>query len=117
MSNDAQSQSAGKVDYEAFEQSHDFQQLKYRYRRFVFPWSIAFMVWFLSYVLLSAYATEFMATPVFGLVNVGLIFGLLQFVTTFGITMLYVRYANKVLDPMTAKLRDELENEAAGGKA
>lgn len=114
MSNDAPSQSTGKVDYEAFEQSHEFQQLKYRFRRFVFPWSIAFMVWFLAYVLMSAYATEFMSTRVFGMVNVGLIFGLLQFVTTFGITMLYVRFANKVLDPMSSKLREELEKQEAG---
>jgi len=116
VSNDAPSQTTGTVDYEAFEQSHEFQNLKYRYRRFVFPWSIAFMVWFLTYVLMSAYATEFMSTPVIGLINVGLLFGLLQFVTTFGITMLYVRYANKTLDPITSKLRDELEKEAAGGK-
>ncbi len=114
MSNDAPSQNTGKVDYEAFEQSHEFQQLKYRFRRFVFPWSIAFMVWFLAYVLMSTYAKDFMSTPVFGLVNVGLIFGLLQFVTTFGITMLYVRFSNKTLDPMTSKLRDELEQQAGG---
>lgn len=114
MSNDAPGQATGAVDYEAVEQSHDFQQLKYRYRRFVFPWSIAFMVWFLAYVLMSAYATEFMATPVFGLINVGLIFGLLQFVTTFGITMLYVRFANKTLDPMSRKIREELESMEGG---
>lgn len=74
------------------------------------------MVWFLTYVLMSAYATEFMATPVFGLINVGLIFGLLQFVTTFGITMLYVRFANKVLDPRSAKIREQLEAMEGGQK-
>lgn len=114
MSNDAPSQETGTVDYEAVEQSHEFQQLKYRFRRFVFPWSVAFMVWFFAYVLMSTYAKDFMSQPVFGLVNVGLIFGLLQFVTTFGITMLYVRFANKTIDPMTAKLRAELEAEAGG---
>lgn len=114
MSNDAPSQETGKVDYEAFEQGHDFQQLKYRFRRFVFPWSVAFMLWFFAYVLMSTYAKDFMSQPVFGLINVGLIFGLLQFVTTFGITMLYVRFANKVLDPMTVNLREQLEAEAGG---
>ena len=116
MSNDAPGQASGAINYEEVEQQHDFQELKYRFRRFVFPWSIAFMVWFLTYVLMSAYATEFMATPVFGLVNVGLIFGLLQFVTTFGITMLYVRFANKTLDPLSAKIRQELEAMEGGQK-
>lgn len=116
MSNDAPGQVTGAINYEEIEQHHDFQELKYRFRRFVFPWSIAFMVWFLTYVLMSAYATEFMATPVFGLINVGLIFGLLQFVTTFGITMLYVRFANKVLDPRSAKIREQLEAMEGGQK-
>ena len=116
MSNDAPGQAAGNIDYEEIEQHHDFQELKYRFRRFVFPWSVAFMVWFLAYVLMSAYATEFMATPVFGLINVGLIFGLLQFVTTFGITMLYVRFANKSLDPRAAKIREQLEAMEGGQK-
>ena len=40
-----------------------------------------------------------MAKEVFGNVNVGLLLGLLQFVSTFLITTLYVRYANKNLDP------------------
>ena len=48
-------------------------------------------------------------TKVCGNINVGLIFGLLQFVSTFVITMLYVRYANRKLDPLAEKLRDELE--------
>lgn len=116
MSNDAPGQATGVINYEEIEQHHDFQELKYRFRRFVFPWSIAFMVWFLAYVLMSAYATEFMATPVFGLINVGLIFGLLQFVTTFGITMLYVRFANKVLDPRSSKIREQLEAMEGGQK-
>ena len=52
---------------------------------------------------------DFMATPVIGSVNVGLLFGLGQFVTTFVITMLYVRYANRRLDPLAEKIRTELD--------
>ena len=36
-------------------------------------------------------------------------FGLLQFVSTFAITIWYVRYANRRLDPLAEQLRDELE--------
>lgn len=114
MSNDAPNQATGDIDYEEVEQHHDFQQLKYRFRRFVFPWSIAFMVWFFAYVLMSTYAKDFMSQPVIGLINVGLIIGLLQFVSTFGITMLYVRFANKTLDPMSKKIREQLEAQAGG---
>ena len=44
------------------------------------------MAWYFLYVLLADYAHDFMAKEVFGNVNVGLLFGLGQFVSTFTIT-------------------------------
>jgi len=90
-------------------ESTDFRELQSRHRRFVFPLAVLFLLWYFVYVLLAAYAHDFMATPVFGSVNVGLLFGLGQFVTTFVITMAYVRYANRKLDPLAEKIRGELE--------
>ena len=43
------------------------------------------------------------------LVTIGLLLGLAQFVTTFAITMIYVSYANRRLDPLSAELRATLE--------
>ncbi|QZY52747.1 DUF485 domain-containing protein [Leucobacter tenebrionis] len=105
------------IDYEAFQGRPEFQEYKHRFRRFVFPLAAAFMIWFLLYVVLAAYAHEFMAQPLLGL-NVGLWLGLAQFITTFGITMWYVSFANKRLDPATVALRAELEDierSASGG--
>ena len=42
----------------------------------------------------------------------GIIFGLLQFVSTFLITWLYIRHMNKDVDPIATKLRTELEESA-----
>jgi len=84
-------------------------ELRRRLRSFVFPMAGLFLVWYLLYVLLADYAHDFMATKVVGNINVGLIFGLLQFVSTFAITTLYVRHANKNLDPAAEKIRNELE--------
>ena len=89
--------------------SPEFAELRSRFRRFAFPLSIAFLVWYLGYVLLSTYAVGFMKTKVAGNVNIGIVLGLLQFVTTFLITWLYIRHANKNLDPIASKLRAELE--------
>ena len=75
----------------------------------MFPVAVLFLVWYFAYVLLAAYAKDFMATPVFGNVNVGLLLGLGQFVSTFVITMLYVRYANRNLDPLAQEIRTDLE--------
>ena len=103
--------SARSAQYIAVQESPEFQELRSKLRRFVFPMTAFFLVWYGLYVVLGAFATEFMATPVFGNVNVGLLLGLGQFVTTFVITGLYVRFANKELDPRAEAIRAELESE------
>ncbi|CAG7844512.1 Inner membrane protein YjcH [Pseudoclavibacter triregionum] len=103
----------GGVDYERAVASPRFRELRGRHRRFVFPLAVAFIVWYLAYVLLAAFAHDFMATPVIGRINVGLLLGLAQFVTTFGITMWYVSFANRTLDPLAAQMREDLAAEDA----
>jgi uncharacterized membrane protein (DUF485 family) len=93
------------VDFVGIQQSDRFQNLKKRHRSFVFPVLALALLWYFAYVLLAGYAPEFMSTPVFGSVNVGLLIGLAQVVTTFVVTMLYVWYANKKLDPIAEEIR------------
>jgi uncharacterized membrane protein (DUF485 family) len=95
--------------YEQMQESSEFQELKRRFRRWTFPMTVAFLVWYLLYVVLSGWARGFMAIELFGEINVGLIFGLLQFVSTFLIAWAYARHAEKVLDPIADKLRHEVE--------
>ncbi len=97
------------VDFEKVQQEPKFQELRRRHRSFVFPMAIAFLLWYFAYVLLADYAHDFMSIKVIGNINVGLILGLLQFVSTFAITMWYVSFANKKLDPIAAEMRSELE--------
>ncbi len=99
-------------DWATIQQSAEFVELRRRLRVFVFPMTAAFLVWYLLYVLLSDYAHDFMGTKVFGNINIGLIFGLLQFVSTFVITSLYVRYADRKLDPLAEKIRHDVEGGA-----
>ncbi len=93
----------------AMQASPEFQELRTRLRRFVFPMTAFFLVWYGLYVALGAFAHDFMAIRVFGNINVGLLIGLGQFLTTFLITGLYVRFANRELDPRAAAIREELE--------
>jgi uncharacterized membrane protein (DUF485 family) len=95
--------------HERVQGSPEFGELRSRLRRFVFPMSAAFMLWYLAYVLLASYAPGFMAIPVLGNINVGIVVGLLQFVSTFVITGLYVRYADRQLDPVADAIRTRME--------
>jgi len=96
-------------EYLEAQRSPEFAELRRRFRRFAFPMTVAFLVWYLLYVVLSVYAHGFMARQVFGNVSVGLIFGLLQFVSTFAITHVYVSHANRKTDPIADEMRDRLE--------
>lgn len=91
--------------------SPDFKELRKRYSTFVVPMTIAFIVWYLLYVVCSNWATDFMNTKVVGNINIALVFGLLQFVTTFAIAFLYARFARKRLDPLASDLRNKFEEE------
>jgi uncharacterized membrane protein (DUF485 family) len=98
--------------YLAIAQSPDFETLRRTLRRFVFPVAAAFLIWYALYVLLSAFARDFMSTKVVGNINVALVFGLLQFVTTFAIAWWYARYADRRIDPLSAQLKASVENGA-----
>jgi len=97
-------------DWEAVQAEPEFQELRRRLRTFVFPVAGGFLAWYVLYVLLATYATGFMSIKLLGSnITVGLIVGLLQFVSTFAITAAYVKFAARRLDPLAADLRDELE--------
>ena len=96
------------AQYLAVQASPEFQDLRRTLRRFVFPMTAFFLIWYASYVLLGAFAHDFMATKVWGNINLGLIIGLGQFLTTFLITGLYIRFANRELDPRAAAIRAEM---------
>jgi uncharacterized membrane protein (DUF485 family) len=95
----------GAPDFQAIQKSAEFMALRRRFRRFVFPVTALFFLWYLTYVLLAAFARDLMSHRVTGSVNVGLVLGLLQFVSTIVITFCYVRYARKKLDPRAAAIR------------
>ena len=73
--------------------------------------TVAFILWYALYVLLCAYARGFMSIKVVGNINVALIFGLLQFVSTFLIAWYYSRYAARTLVPLADKIRAEMDRE------
>jgi uncharacterized membrane protein (DUF485 family) len=95
-------------DYTRMESDDRFIELRRRFRNFAFPATIAFLAWYLLYVLMSAYARGFMDTKVVGNLNVAFFFGILQFVSTFLIAYLYERYARRRLDPLADDINRHL---------
>ncbi|MDN3292672.1 DUF485 domain-containing protein [Streptomyces ficellus] len=101
--------------YLEVQRSAAFQEVRGRYRRFVVPATLAFLAWYLAYVVAATAAPGLMARPVAGAVNVAMVAGLAQFLTTFALTWAYVRHARLHRDRAALDLRwdtQELTREA-----
>lgn len=95
--------------YEVVHASREFQSLRRHFGAFVMPAIVAFIGWYFLYVICAAFAPGFMKTQVVGMVNVGLCFGILQFVSTFVVTISYLRWGRRRFDSQSARLRLRLE--------
>ncbi|MCX4884053.1 DUF485 domain-containing protein [Streptomyces sp. NBC_00847] len=104
--------------YLEVQRSAAFQEVRSRYRRFVVPGVVVFFVWYLGYVVTATSAPGLMAYPVAGAVNVAMLAGLGQFLTTFLFAWAYARHARLRRDRAALELRwdtQELTRGARGG--
>ncbi|MEU6736009.1 DUF485 domain-containing protein [Streptomyces physcomitrii] len=91
--------------YREVQQSAAFQEVRGRYRRFVVPAVIGFLLWYVAYVVAATTVPELMARPVVGVVNIAMFAGLGQFLTTFLLTWAYARHARLRRDRSALELR------------
>ncbi|MFD3808448.1 DUF485 domain-containing protein [Streptomyces sp. NPDC058611] len=96
-------------EFSRVQDSAEFGELRRSFRSFAFPLTVAFIAWYLLYVLLCSYAADFMGAKLFGNINVGLVLGLAQFATTFLIAWLYSRHAATRLDPKALAIKSRME--------
>ncbi len=98
-------------DWEAIEASPEFRDLVAKRRRFVLPATVGFLTWYLTFILLAGYAEGFMGESVYQGFTVGYLIALSQFFMVWGLSVAYLRYSERVLDPLRdALLAREEEN-------
>jgi uncharacterized membrane protein (DUF485 family) len=103
------------TDWEAIERSPEFRELVARKRRFVAPATVFFLGWYLGFILLCGYAPKFMGRSVYEGLTVGYTLALSQFVMVWALTWLYLRVADRVFDPLAARVREQaLRGEPTG---
>jgi uncharacterized membrane protein (DUF485 family) len=92
------------IDWKAAERSPEFQELIKRRRAFVIPATVFFLAWFFGFILLTAYAPDFMGEEFLtdGL-TVGYVLALTQFIMVWGLGWLYLRKADRDFDPLARK--------------
>ena len=60
----AEDRPRGDFDWEEIERSPEFQELVTKRKAFVVPGTIFFLVWYMGFILLVAYAEDFMSERV-----------------------------------------------------
>lgn len=96
----------GSADvYRQVQRGAAFQRVRRGYRRFAFPATGAFLVWYLLYVITVTSAPGLMGRRVVGVVNVAMVAGLAQFLTTFVLAWAYARHARLRRDRAALELR------------
>ena len=91
------------IDWDAIERSPEFQELVGRRRRFVVPCTVFFLAWYMGFILVCAYAPDFMGESVYQGLTVGYCYALTQFVMVFALGLLYLRKADREFDPLAER--------------
>lgn len=94
------------IEFYKIEQSEEFQSLKRRKYRFVFTIPILFLIYYLTFPVLSAYAKPLMSSFVFGNMTFGYLFGISYYVVIWTLAFVYVwkaRQYDKEVENIIAK--------------
>jgi uncharacterized membrane protein (DUF485 family) len=103
------------IDWEAIERSPEFQELVTKRRSFVLPATIFFLVYYMAFILLAGYATDFMASSVYEGLTVGYCLALTQFVMVFALGIMYLRRADRDYDPLAERVVEMAGETSRGG--
>jgi uncharacterized membrane protein (DUF485 family) len=91
------------VDWEEIERSPEFQELVKKRKAFVLPGTVFYLAWYMGFILLVAYAEDFMSRRVYEGLTVGYCLALTQFVMVLVLGLLYLRKADHEFDPLAEK--------------
>ena len=93
----------GAIDWLAIESSPEFQELVRKRRSFVLPGTIFFLAWYMGFILLTAYAEDFMSERVYEGLTVGYCLALTQFLMVLVLGLMYLKRSANTYDPLAEK--------------
>ena len=84
-------------------------ELEARHRRFVWPATVFFLIYYLALNVLAGTSPDLMGTKLFGEFTFGYLFALSQFVMAFVVAWVYTNWAKRRIDPLASDLREKLQ--------
>lgn len=98
-----------KYEYIKIEQTEEFKELKRKKYRFIFPVPLLFIAYYLFFIVMSAYAQDFMSQPLWGNLTTGYLFGVSYYIVVWALAFVYVikaRQYDKLVDEIVEKYTD-----------
>ncbi|HEY4725854.1 MAG TPA: DUF485 domain-containing protein, partial [Actinomycetota bacterium] len=86
-------------------------ELEHRHRRFVWPATVFFLVYYMALNILAGTSPDLMGNKLVGEFTFGYLFALSQFVMAFVVAWVYSRWAAARMDPLAADLREKLHRQ------
>ena len=96
---------------EAVGKDPEMVELERRHRRFVWPATAFFLVYYMALNVLAGTAPDLMGTKLFGEFTFGYLFALSQFLMAFVVAWVYARWAARRIDPLATDLREKLHKQ------
>jgi uncharacterized membrane protein (DUF485 family) len=93
---------------EAVGKDPEMVELERRHRRFVWPATAFFLVYYMSLNILAGTSPDLMGNKLFGEFTFGYLFALSQFLMAFIVAWVYARWAATRIDPLATDLREKL---------
>ena len=104
---------AKPMDWIAIDQDPRFQALHAKKSRFLWGLMIFSIIYYFALPIGAAYFQDLYKTKVWGVVNFGLLFALLQFVVAWSVAIYYSRVANRDFDRMAREIAADYETKGA----
>jgi uncharacterized membrane protein (DUF485 family) len=96
---------------EAVGKDPEMVELENRHRRFVWPATIFFLIYYMALNVLAGTSPGLMGKKLVGEFTFGYLFALSQFVMAFVVAWVYSRWAASRIDPLASDLREKLHRQ------
>jgi len=98
------------IDWDAIEADPRFNELHKEKNRFLWRMMLFALVYFFCLPIATAYFQTIFKIKIWGVINLGILFALSQFLVAWGIATFYAKRANSEFDARAKALIDDVAN-------
>ena len=98
------------IHWEAIEADPRFQALHKDKNRFLWRMMLFALIYFFCLPIATAYFQEILKVKIWGVINIGLLFALSQFIVAWAIAIIYAKRANTEFDARAKALMEDAHN-------